>query len=126
MLPALWVENPFLHQNVKQRIVDGRIINQKKKRKLSKQQEQQEHKKDGNHPPQSGKPRQKFDAYLKYSGMAFQMGIIILIGAYAGKMLDGRFQTEKPYFTVLLALLAIFAALYISLKDLFVKPKDKP
>ncbi|MCB0578257.1 MAG: AtpZ/AtpI family protein [Phaeodactylibacter sp.] len=51
--------------------------------------------------------------------MAFQMGIIILVGTYAGKMLDEYFQSERPYLTVLMALFSIFAALYISLKDLF-------
>lgn len=51
--------------------------------------------------------------------MAFQMGIIILVGTYAGKKLDEYFQSERPYLTVLFALLSIFAALYTVLKDLF-------
>jgi F0F1-type ATP synthase assembly protein I len=87
---------------------------------LSKKQKQQAHNdKDENKAPKEGKSREKFDAYLKYSGMAFQMGIIILVGTYAGKMLDSHFQTQRPYLTVLMALLSIFAALYVSLKDLF-------
>ncbi|NUN99330.1 MAG: AtpZ/AtpI family protein [Saprospiraceae bacterium] len=59
---------------------------------------------------------------MKYSGMVFQMGIIILIGTWAGKKLDERMQTSKPYFTVALALLSIFAALYTVLKDLIRRP----
>ncbi|MCG8329857.1 MAG: AtpZ/AtpI family protein [Chitinophagales bacterium] len=74
--------------------------------------------------PDQGNNRKKVDAYLKYSGMAFQMGIIILVGTYAGKKLDEYFQSDQPIFTVVLALLSIFAALYISLKDLFIS-KDK-
>ena len=54
---------------------------------------------------------------MKYSGMAIQMGVIILVGVYAGKWLDEHFQTT-PYLTVALALFSIFAALYTSLKDL--------
>lgn len=73
--------------------------------------------------PKPSTNKEKFDAYLKYSGMAFQMGIIILLGALAGKKLDAYFNTEQPLFTVFLALFAIFAALYISLKDLFQKDK---
>ncbi len=57
--------------------------------------------------------------YMKYSGMAIQMGVIILIGTYAGMWLDEKMQTETPWFTVGLALFSIFAALYVSLKDLF-------
>ena len=72
--------------------------------------------KDQNHT----KPNQeRAQAYMKYSGMAIQMGIIILIGAFIGKKLDAYFQTERPYLTSLFALIAIFAALYLSLKDLF-------
>lgn len=59
--------------------------------------------------------------YMKYSGMAIQMGVIILAGTYAGIWLDEKLQTETPWFTVGLALFSIFAALYVSLKDLFKK-----
>ena len=56
--------------------------------------------------------------YMKYSGMAFQMGLIILAGALAGRKLDAYMATSKPYMTLLFSLLAIAAALYVSLKDL--------
>ncbi|MEO1517297.1 MAG: AtpZ/AtpI family protein [Bacteroidota bacterium] len=55
---------------------------------------------------------------MKYSGMAFQMGAIILLAALAGQKLDAYFQLEKPFITVFLSLLAIFGALYTTLKDL--------
>jgi F0F1-type ATP synthase assembly protein I len=55
--------------------------------------------------------------YLKYSGMAFQMGAIILIGAIAGQKLDQYVHTTQPWFTLVFSLLSIFAALYVSLKD---------
>ena len=50
--------------------------------------------------------------------MALQMGLTVLIGALIGKQLDAYFQTVKPYFTILLAFIAIIAALYLTLKDL--------
>lgn len=65
--------------------------------------------------------RRRAQDYMKYSGMAIQMGIIILIGAYAGKRLDAYFQLDKSYLTVAMSLLAIFAALYLTLKDLLPK-----
>lgn len=64
--------------------------------------------------------RKKSRDYMKYSGMAFQMGITILIGTWAGKKLDEHYQSPKPYFTMVLALLSTFAALYLVLKD-FIK-----
>ncbi|MFK8102999.1 MAG: AtpZ/AtpI family protein [Saprospiraceae bacterium] len=58
---------------------------------------------------------------MKYSGMAFQMGAIILAGTLLGKKLDSYLAAEIPYLTIVFALLSIFAALYISLKDLIKK-----
>ncbi len=58
-----------------------------------------------------------FNQYAKYSGMAFQMIIIILSGAMLGRYLDQRFNFEKPLCTVFLALFSIGIALYIALKD---------
>ncbi len=62
------------------------------------------------------------NSYMRYTGMGFQMGIIILIGAIVGKKLDENFQTDRPYFTILLAVAATFAAMYLALKD-FIFPK---
>ncbi|MCB0621304.1 MAG: AtpZ/AtpI family protein [Saprospiraceae bacterium] len=55
--------------------------------------------------------------------MAFQLAVSILIGVLAGKKLDAYFQTEHPYFTALLSILALFAGLYLSLKDLLFPKK---
>lgn len=63
--------------------------------------------------------------YLKYSGMAFQLGAAVLMGTLAGKYIDQYLQLEKPYFTLLLALLGVIAGLYSILKD-FIHPGNKP
>lgn len=68
--------------------------------------------------------RQQASDYLKYSGMAFQMGIIILLGVLAGRELD-RVLGTKPYLTVAMSLLSIVAALYSSLKDFFRPSRGK-
>ena len=58
------------------------------------------------------------NSFVKYSGMAIQMGLTVLIGAFIGQKIDEYYGTDKPYFTILLALLAISASLYLTLKDL--------
>jgi len=70
------------------------------------------------------KKKPQVDQYLKYSGMAFQLAIVLAIGTYAGHRLDQYLQTERPYFTALLALLSLFAGLYLSLKDLLFGEKS--
>lgn len=64
------------------------------------------------------KRKPQVDQYLKYSGMAFQLAAVLAVGVWAGTRIDRYFQTERPYFTAILALLSLLAGLYLSLKDL--------
>ncbi|MEM1320952.1 MAG: AtpZ/AtpI family protein [Bacteroidota bacterium] len=61
---------------------------------------------------------------LKYSGMAVQMAVMLMIGTYLGSKLDERFATEQAYFTALFAILFLGASLYLTLKD-FIKNTDE-
>ena len=60
--------------------------------------------------------------YMQYADMAFRMGIIILIGAFAGKKLDEWLAFKRPFMTILFSLLSVAGALYVVLKDLIKKP----
>ena len=62
------------------------------------------------------------NTYARYTGMAFQMIIIIGIMTFVGVKLDERRAGEKPIFTAILSLLGVLAALYITLKD-FIRKK---
>ncbi len=61
--------------------------------------------------------RKKVNAYVRFSGMAFQMGGIIFVGVWGGMKLDEIFQYEQPWFTIGLSLTAVFAALYQVIKQ---------
>lgn len=41
----------------------------------------------------------KFDSYLKYSSLAFQLIGLILIAYWIGSWVDGKMNTDKPYWT---------------------------
>jgi Putative F0F1-ATPase subunit Ca2+/Mg2+ transporter len=56
--------------------------------------------------------------YAKYSGLAFQMGFVIFLAAYAGKKLDAYFGLITPWCTIVLSLLAIFGVLYSTIQQL--------
>ena len=60
-------------------------------------------------------------SFTRYSGMGFQMVIIILLFYWAGSKLDERAANEKPVYTAILTLLGVFAGLYIVLKDFIAK-----
>jgi len=60
----------------------------------------------------------KVDAYLKYTGLAFQMAGVIIISLFAGKWLDQKLQLDKPYMTLTLMLVFFGAYMYKLTKDL--------
>lgn len=64
------------------------------------------------------KNRESLNSYVKYSGIAFQMIAIILIGVFGGMKIDKWLKTEKPVFTALFSVLAVILAIYYSIKDL--------
>jgi hypothetical protein len=71
-------------------------------------------------PDQKKKPANKrpSNSYLKYSGMVFQLFVLLLIAGWGGGKIDAYLGNETPYITALL-LIVFFAAymykLYIDL-----------
>jgi ATP synthase protein I len=63
-------------------------------------------------------------SFTRYSGMGFQMILIILLFYWAGSKLDERASNEKPVYTAILTVLGVFAGLYIVLRDFIGKKND--
>lgn len=55
--------------------------------------------------------------FIKYSGMAIKMGIVILCGVMGGQYLDEKYQNESPWITIILSLISVAIAIYIVIKD---------
>lgn len=55
---------------------------------------------------------------MKYGGMAFQMGVTIFLFVFAGRKLDNYFETAQPYLTAAMAVLGVFLALFIVIRQL--------
>ncbi len=58
------------------------------------------------------------NSYARYSGLAFQMIAIILVGVFGGIKLDGVVKWEFPVFTLVFTLLAVVMSMYYAVKDL--------
>lgn len=56
-------------------------------------------------------------SYAKYSSIAFKMGIIILLGVLASTRLDKFLNWDTPVCTLILSILSVALAIYISIKD---------
>ncbi len=71
---------------------------------------------------QQNKPQNKgLQNFARYSGMAFQMAGIILLTTFGGVKLDKITHRETPVFTIILSLLGVFAAIYISIREFLKK-----
>lgn len=71
--------------------------------------------------------RKQAKAYLRYSGLAIQMGVVIAFFAWLGQQLDEATQTAKPYWTTGMALLGVGVALYFLIVDVLrQKNSDDP
>lgn len=70
-----------------------------------------------NTPPEKSKG-DNIKPYLKYSGLAFQMIGVMVLAAFAGMKLDDHFQTENPWFTIILLLVAVVASMVLVIVSL--------
>lgn len=71
--------------------------------------------------PKPTKPKNKpspLNSYARYTGIAFQMIAIILVGVFGGIKLDELVKWEFPVFTLVLILLAVIASMVYVIKDL--------
>ena len=68
--------------------------------------------------PENSKPPKKANVALKYAGIAFELFILLFIGAFIGGKLDQKLQLEESYMTILMLLLAFFLFFYRLVKQL--------
>lgn len=66
--------------------------------------------------PEKEEVRKTTRSWMKYSGMAVQMIGVILAFVFAGKYLDQWLGTD-PWLVLVMSLLGVGSALYVSLKD---------
>jgi F0F1-type ATP synthase assembly protein I len=79
--------------------------------------EEQQNQKQPNKPLNKG-----VQNFARYSGIAFQMIGIILLTTFGGIKLDKLTGWETPVFTIILSLLGVFAAIYLTIRE-FIKQK---
>jgi F0F1-type ATP synthase assembly protein I len=58
---------------------------------------------------------------MRYASMATQMGVIITLGVFGGYKLDKYLELKTPIFTLVLSLLSVGVAIYLSIKDFLKK-----
>ena len=69
-------------------------------------------------PRQSGNGDRRPSAFAQYSSIGIQMLGTIGLGVWAGRWLDANQQNARPVWTIVLALTAIGASLYLFIRQL--------
>jgi membrane protein DedA with SNARE-associated domain len=62
-------------------------------------------------------PKKEFNKWVRFSGMGFQMGVVIFLGVWGGTQLDEQFPNKHKLYTIFLSLFAVFIALYLVIKE---------
>ncbi len=60
-------------------------------------------------------------SYMRYASMGTQMLVIIGLGVFGGSYLDKYLELKIPVFTLILSLLSVAVAIYLSIKDFLKK-----
>jgi len=63
----------------------------------------------------SNKPLRK---WAVFTGLAFQMGATIGVAVYIGILLDEKYSKNFPLYTIILAFLGIFGAIYTVMRQI--------
>lgn len=64
------------------------------------------------------KKKKRLNRYLALTSIPFQMGGTIFLASYIGGALDKKYIFDKKYFTITFVLIAVFASLYLLIKQL--------
>jgi len=64
------------------------------------------------------KQKKSLNRYVRFTGIAFQLGATIYLAAYVGKWLDNKFLMEKKIFTLVLILVGLITSIWSMVKQL--------
>lgn len=70
---------------------------------------------------QNKKNKNKFDSFIRYTSLAFEMMAIIVIGTFAGYKIDQWMENEFKGFTLALMILSVIGSVFYSTRNLLKK-----
>ena len=70
------------------------------------------------------KKEKRASAYIHYSAMGLQMGVIIGVFTWLGTYLDKKQLNVTPVWTIVLSLVGVSGALYLIIKEVTKMNKD--
>lgn len=74
--------------------------------------------------PSSQKEQKQYNNFLKYSGLAIQMGVTVYLGNLLGVYLDERFQNSNDVFSKVVTLFAVFLSIIMVIRQVIRDSRD--
>lgn len=68
------------------------------------------------------KPPKSTSKFMRFGSLGVQMAVLIYFGAELGKYLDGKYPSEKNWYTMICTLAAVGLSFYQLIKEM---PKDE-
>lgn len=76
-------------------------------------------------PNEKSPQNNRLKKWAKYSGMAIEMMAIIAVGTWAGYKIDERRGADFPLWTLILSLVSVFSALYLTIRNVMRDSHDE-
>ena len=70
---------------------------------------------------QSQKNKKRFDSFIRYSNLAFEMMGIIVLGTFLGFKIDDWLENDFRIFTLLLIVLSVVGSVFYAIRNLLKK-----
>lgn len=67
------------------------------------------------------KSKRKFDSFIRYSSLAFEMMGMIVLGTFLGFKIDGWLDNDFKIFTLIMMVLSVTGSVYYSVRNLLKK-----
>lgn len=75
-------------------------------------------------PPSDRKESKPYNSFVKYSGLALQMGITIYLGSLFGSYLDDRLHNDSGLYSKIITLLAVFLSIFSVIRQVIKDSRD--
>ncbi len=70
------------------------------------------------------RPKRQLNKFVRFSGIAMQMGLTIYLGSLLGEWLDNKYPNDSELYTKICTLAAVFGAMFSVIRQVSKLSKD--
>ncbi|QSE98346.1 AtpZ/AtpI family protein [Fulvivirga lutea] len=78
----------------------------------------------GKTPPSNPREPKQYNSFLKYTGLAIQMGVVIYLGNLLGVYLDEKYENVNGLYEKLVTLVTVFLSIIMVIRQVIGDSRD--